>query len=680
MTERDIPKGWSPARAQESEQTILSRSQQFSETHPSGVPATGSTSKSVKPSKNSTSKQTFNGQLQGTPRSSKNLGTLPRWLKSWVLWAFVLTLIPGGIAFMSMAMLLKLPSAPNCPSIFWPLASASVRLHCAQLAASKQTLKDLLQAISLVKALPQDHPLRAQIDHYLEEWSQDILQLANQSFQDGKLEEAIDTAHKIPEDTPAYKLVDEKVAKWRSIWSKAESIYNQAEEEIRQQHWHQAFMLDAELLRIDNKYWMNTKYDELNKLIVRSKEDGDKLAKAESLSKTEIVNNLLQAIELAGSIGQDSYLYQQAKDAIPAFGRKMLELAQKKIDQHDADTAISIVQKIPPIAGLQSEAEDFISLAEAQRSAWLGNVPGLESAISQAQQIDSTRPNYDKAQQLIARWQLEIEDVGHLEKARSLSAGGAIPDLTAAIHEAQVIPATNPRAKEARQEIGHWVAQIQTIEDRPYLDRADQLAFSEDPNSLQAAIAEASQIRRGRALYGEAQSKIANWVGKIQRIEDQPYLDQARSLAQSGDLPAAISAAQRIGPGRSLSSEAQAAIDDWRGQIRAKENWKKAREIALAGTPDALAEAIRLADQIPSSSLLRSDVNVALDQWSQQLLAIARAQSESDINRGIETAKLIPRGTAAYSEAREQIRAWRELLKPKPTPPLFGSPTLNLQQ
>lgn len=680
MRERDISESWSPASAQESEQMTSSRNQRLTETHASGVPATGSTSKSVKSSKTSASEDPFKGQSQGTSRSIKNLESLPRWLKSWVFWAILLTLVPGGIAVVAMSMLLKLPSAPNCPSIFWPLASASVRIHCAQLAASKQTLKDLLQAIALVKQLPQDHPLHGQVEHYIEQWSRDILQLASQSFQDGKLEEAITTARQIPEDVSVHQLVDKKVAKWQSIWSNAEDIYKQAEEQIRQQHWHQAFMLDAELLRIDNKYWASTKYDELNHLIVRNKEDGEKLAKAESLSKSGVVDNLLQAIQLAGSIGQDSYIYQQAKEAIPAYGRKMLELAQNKLDNKDADTAISIVQKIPPSAGLQLESEDFISLAEAQRSAWTGNIPGLESAISQAQQIDSSRPTYEKAQQLIARWQLEIEDVGHLEKAQSLSSGGAISDLTAAINEAQAIPPTNPRAREARQDINQWVAQIQTIEDRPYLDRAEQLALPEDINSLQAAIAEAEQIRRGRALYREAQNKIAIWVGKIQRIQDEPYLEQARELAQSGDLPNAISVAQRITPGRSLSDEAQAAIRDWQGQIRARENWKRAREIALGGTPDALADAIRLADQVPSSSLLRNDVNVAIDQWSQQLLVMARSQGESDIVKAIETAKLIPKGTAAYSEARTQIRAWQELLKPKPEPQLLEPPAIEQQQ
>ncbi|MBW4559742.1 MAG: chromosome segregation ATPase [Mojavia pulchra JT2-VF2] len=685
MTERDIPDSWSQAKARDPDKmTKLPRTQKFGKNRLFGIPATGSNSKSVKQqTQNNSEGLPFNNQTGQTVSPNKISSKLPRWMQNWVLWLVLLTLIPGGIGFLAMSMLLKLPAAPNCPTIFWPLASESVRLHCAQLAASKQTVNDLLQAIGLVKQLPQNHPLRGEADRFLERWSRDILQLADQSFQTGNLDEAIATARKIPDDLPAYQTVEEQINKWQSIWSKGEEIYQQAEDELRQRHWQSAFMLSAKLLRVDNKYWASTKYDELNRLIATAREDGEKLAKAETLAKSGVVDNLLQAIKLAESIGQSSYVYQKAQESIPAFGRKMLELAQTKLDKRDADTALDIVRQIPDNTGLQTQIEDFISLAEAQRSAWIGTVSGLETAISQAQQIDSSRPVYNKAQQLIARWQLEIEDVARLEKARILASQGTVNDLTAAIAQVQLIPSSNPRATEARQELGRWQAEVETIQDRPFLERAEQIALLEDVSSLQAAIAEAGQIRNGRALYPEARRKIRTWTAKIQRIQDQPYLDQARDLAQTGNLPAAISVAQQISSsGRALAGEAQAAINDWQGQIRARETWQKARETALIGTPEALTEAMRLAERVPARNILRMDANVAIDQWSQQLLEIARSQGLSDIYRGIETAKLVPRGSAAYRAAQEQIRTWQQFLNPAPAPepqPFEPLPTITGQ-
>ena len=685
MTERDIPDNWSKDQAGEP----IGLGPNYIENNQTGdTAAIGSHSQSGKKiNKQDGAGLAINNNSEGQPQGiapTFNLNVLiqklPPWTKNWVTWAVILAFIPGSMGFVAISILFKLPSAPNCPQIFWPLASASVRLHCAQLAASKQTINDLLQAITLVKQLPENHPLRGEINRLLEEWSRDILKLADESFQAGNLEEAIATSRKIPTDVKVSELVEEQIQKWQTIWSKAEGIYQEAEQELRQRHWQSAFMLTARLLRVNNKYWSSTKYDQLNNIIVTAREDGDKLYKAEDIAKNQNLDSLLKAIKLAGTIKPDSYLYQKAQELISGFARKMLKLAQAQMKERNADRALEIARQIPPIPELQAEVDDFMVLGEAQRSAFLGTVAGLETAISQAQQIDASRDVYNEAQKLIARWQLEIEDVARLEKARNLASQGTVNDLTAAISEVQLIPGNNPRATEARQEIGRWRGQVETIEDRPYLDRAEQIAINEDVSSLQTAIAELDQVRSGRALYPEARKKIRLWTAKIERIQDQPYLDQANALADSGNLTNAISEAQKIASsGRALSDEAQSSIDGWQEQIRAKDSWQKAKQVAVTGTPEALSEAIQLANRVSSRNSLRLDVNIAIDQWSQQLLEMARSQSEVDVAKAIDTAKLIPRGSSAYTDSREQIRTWRQLMIPKspPSPSVESTPELT---
>jgi len=671
MTERDIPDNWSKDQAGEP----IGLGPNYIENNQTGdTAAIGSHSQSGKKiNKQDGAGLAINNNSEGQPQGiapTFNLNVLiqklPPWTKNWVTWAVILAFIPSSMGFVAISILFKLPSAPNCPQIFWPLASASVRLHCAQLAASKQTINDLLQAITLVKQLPENHPLRGEINRLLEEWSRDILKLADESFQAGNLEEAIATSRKIPTDVKVSELVEEQIQKWQTIWSKAEGIYQEAEQELRQRHWQSAFMLTARLLRVNNKYWASTKYDQLNNIIVTAREDGDKLYKAEDIAKNRNVDSLLKAIKLARTIKPDSYLYQKAQELISGFARKMLKLAQAQMKERNADRALEIARQIPPIPELQVEVDDFMVLGEAQRSAFLGTVAGLETAISQAQQIDASRDVYNEAQKLIARWQLEIEDVARLEKARNLASQGTVNDLTAAISEVELIPGNNPRATEARQEIGRWRGQVETIEDRPYLDRAEQIAISEDVSSLQTAIAELDQVRSGRALYPEARKKIRLWTAKIERIQDQPYLDRANALADSGNLTNAISEAQKIASsGRALSDEAQSSIDGWQEQIRAKDSWQKAKQVAVTGTPEALSEAIQLANRVSSRNSLRLDVNIAIDQWSQQLLEMARSQSEVDVAKAIDTAKLIPRDSSAYTDSRELIRTWRQLMIPK---------------
>jgi len=55
---------------------------------------------------------------------------------------------------------------------------------------------------------------------------------------------------------------------------------------MREQRW-QAFMAAVRLLNINNNYWATTKYDQLNRLIETTRDDGNKLAKAQSLAKEE---------------------------------------------------------------------------------------------------------------------------------------------------------------------------------------------------------------------------------------------------------------------------------------------------------------------------------------------------------------------------------------------------------
>ncbi len=517
-------------------------------------------------------------------------------------------------------------------------------MHCAEVAANKQTLKDLLEAISLVQALPKNHPLRVEINKSVQQWTLDILDLGDRDFQSGKLQGAISIAKKIPQDVPAYQVVEQRIASWKSTWKKAEDTYSEAEAQLPKRNWHEAFMAAVRLLNVGNDYWATTKYEQLNRLIETAKADANSFDKAAALGESGGLNNLLEAIKLAQEIDSSSYSYKDAQALIPKLGKEMLDLAQSALDRKDAAEAISIANQIPNSTNLQLEAKDFIIIAEAWQSAWLDTVPGLEGAIAIAQKVAQDRPLHNKAQELIARWQLEIEDVAHLQRARELAKGGTVGDLTAAIAQAEVVPDNNPRAIEARNEVNRWRTKVEIIEDRPYLNRAEELASVEDVGSLQAAINEASQISKGRALSSEARRKIRSWRQLIEQIEDRPLLDEARSLASIGNLPLAIS--------------------DWEGQINARVNWQESRAIALQGTPESLVKAIAVANRIPNSSPLRYDANLAIAQWSNRILNIAQERGQSDISGAIAIAKLVPLGTEAYPGAQDQIATWERFVNP----------------
>ncbi len=610
------------------------------------------------------------------------------------------------------------------------MASASLRLHCAELAAQQQTGAGYLEAIAIVNALPPDHPLRPRINQSIEDWAGNMLVLGDRLFDEGKLQEAIATAQKIPTNTTAAALVANRIALWRNVWEKAEKIYQETEQLIRQREWTQAFRQSTRLLAIDNPYWTEVKYQELTQLIQTARVDGEALTKAEDLAEWGTVAELLKAISQAEKVKKSSYLYGEAQNLIRKFGRKIIRLAEENLEKGEGyQEAIAIVPKIPPSAQLTKEVEDFIVLAKAYQLAGSDTISGLEAAIAQAQQIDIKRPLYGKAQYLISRWQREIEDVARLEKARNLARGGSVEDLARAVAEISLIPPNNPRYNEATALLDSWNGEIQTIQDRPYLNRAESLALGGDLKDLRSAISEASAIVPGRSLYGEAQEKMSRWQAQIERIEDRPYLDNAQSLAFGGDvlsLRAAINEAQRISPGRALypqaeekiqlwteqlqrledlpyldqarnyanqgdlsraiatagqvasgralSGEANGLIQDWRWQLRAQESLQDAQQIAARGTPEDLAAAINRAEQVPSEHPLRPNAEQQIATWGQQLLSLAQARANYDLPGAIAIAGKIPAYHSLYSTAQSQIATWQSRVLAPPASPSVPPP------
>jgi hypothetical protein len=587
-----------------------------------------------------------------------------RWSKKWQFWLAVSLSVSVGMGFVAVASLLSLTSQSNCSKIFWPTASASDRLFCAEQAASKRTVEDLLLAIELVNALPKDHPLRPRINGQIDRWSQDILGLGNSSFQEGKLSEAIEIARKVPRDVPAYESVEKQVSQWQSIWSDAETLYRTSEDHLRKEEWALAFRQATLLLDSGNTFWESTKYEELIRVIQATRIEANKLVKARNTAADGGLENLVMAIKLASGIDRNSYLSQAAKDAIAEFSKKILELAQKRLLSGDWQQAIAISNRIPDAGNLKEQVKDFNELANATGQATSGTAEGLEKAVAIAQKLNSDRPLYKQARDLVDRWQQEIADVKVLEQASRLAAPGGANDLKAAIAQLQTVPESNPRAAEARSQIDRLSRQVELLEDSPLLEKANDLANSGDPNSLEAAVGQARRIGQGRALYSEAQTKIQAWIDRRQRLQDQPFLDRAQQLAASGNLAGAIEMAGRIRPGRVLYDEARSSIRLWEVQAQGEQGLQNARQAAVPGTADALETAILLARQVPESSSLRWQATEAIDEWSERILAIGLEEATSDLAGAIATLKKIPSGTRVFEEARSQIKIWEESLNP----------------
>lgn len=590
------------------------------------------------------------------------------WKISWQLLSLILAVSFGGIGFLATTVLLRLPSNPSCNKISLFFSSATNRIYCAQLEAEKNEVDSLLKAIALLEELSPNHPLRNEINRYTKEWSEDILKLAEKELNQGKLQEAIAIARKIPNTVENYSIVEETIAQWNEIWEKAEIIQEEIETELRNSQWNKAFLVAVKLLNIDNDYWQTTKYQEIVKNINLAREESKQLDGAYVTLRAGGLDNYLKTIEVASAIPPSSYSYNEANKLIEEAENKITDMVVEFVDNNNWNGLGDLASKIPDQSKLKSQARDWTMIASAGRNANLGTVSGMELAIAEAEQIPSDSKLYTKTRELLQSWIAQKEDLTHLANARDLARTGNIGDLNAAIAKAELVGDDNPLYREARQEIRQWQREIQIQEDKPILAQAQELALGNNVQSWQNAINQASQIKSDRALYTEASDSIREWRRNIERVEDRPILDQAIALSNSNDYQQAINVASRIGRGRALYTESQNEIRRWRREMNAQEDLQRAYQTAQNNDPQSLSTAINIARRIPSTTSIESQSRQAVNRWSEQLLMTARRTagdySLNSIEQAIKIAEMIPSGTSAYNQAREEIRNWRNELTP----------------
>lgn len=602
------------------------------------------------------------------------------WWMAWQLWGLVVVILSGGIGYAATSMLLKLPKTQSCNQVFWPVASASVRLYCAQTYAENKSVKGLLEAIELVAVLPENHPLRPEINRNIERWATSILEVGEQQFQQGELQQAIATAQQIPETVEAHKLVKDKINNWQSVWDEGEKTFAEVEKRLRAAEWNEAFSWAVRLTDNPNQYWATTKYQESIDNINIAQEENASLVKAKDRLTNGNVEDLLVAIEKAKAIKKDSYAYERAQKIVTQAKAKLVANVESLIKKQQWSELLQVTNRIPYSLGMSDRVKEWNILAGAGTSANLDTVYGIEEAISEAKKLKPEAEYYQLAQQLISRWELEIGDIKHLSAARELARVGTIANLNKAIAEVSKIPSSNPRYSEARQEMLTWRREIQTIEDRPILNRAKELAFGNDIDSWRRAISEANLITSNSPLYSEAQNYIRDWRANIERIEDRPILDEAVAFANEENYAAAVEQAGKISPGTALYSEAQGKIKTWRQEIEARQYFQDARMLSASGSPEDLAKAIIVIRQVAEDTSVRPQVADRVTRWSEQILSMARAASNSSLERAIAIAQQVPSGTASYNAAQADIKAWQaELLTPEPEP-LTLPPSFKLEK
>ncbi len=568
----------------------------------------------------------------------------------------------GGVATASAVSLLRIPNLPNCRAIFWPLASASTRLQCAEAYAEQGNVDGLLAAIALVEQLPEDHPLRSDINSRVEEWAEQILTIAENTFQSGDLGGATAIARRIPSHTSAAGLVRDRVEAWEALWDEATDLFDQARAHIEATEFRQAFEVAIRLQVLDNRHWRTTKYEELVTLITQGRQDLEHIGQARTLIDRGTLSALTDALTRLQTIGPDRPLYHQAQPLLRQAGEALLDLAEAALGRGQPQEAEAILAQIPEQAGLGAHLRDFRTLVMAYELAGQGSAVGYSAAVGQLQNIGRDRPLYNRAQALITQWQRQGVGLVQLEQAQQMAVAGTPAALRNAIAEARRLGTDHPQWPEAQRQIDQWQRDLDRQEHGPYLAQARQLAATADRAGWNSAIETAQMVPRTSTLNREAQDLINSWRWELQRLDNGPLLSQARQWAAAGNLAQAIAVASQIPSGQALHREAQDLIATWRQETNDQDQLQRAYQVAQGGTVNSLVQAIDLARSVPERSSRWTEAQGVVNQWSWAILNTAEVEVGRDVARAIQVAQLVPSRTEAHGLAQQRIQEWSALL------------------
>ncbi|MEO0946911.1 MAG: hypothetical protein AAFY11_01950 [Cyanobacteria bacterium J06641_5] len=593
---------------------------------------------------------------------------LSEWL-GWHIWAILGIAMTGGLGLYAFNQLVRLPSLPECESTIWMFAPASKRIYCGQSYADAGTADDLLVAIDLVNVLGSDHPLRDEADKQIAAWTTEILDLGEAEFQAGNFDEALEIADRVPKNIDSRRLVENRKITWQELWNKGTIIVERVTEFTIEAEWQAAEIVASKLANLPNEYWAKERYEATLKQIRAAKEEYERLGFARAaVSEKASTEQLIDALEKALSIEANSLFYERAQELAMQAGKMLVVRGQQAAKREDWSGVLEVASALPGQMGLEEHRQDFKDLGRAGLNAKRGTITTLEASIDAVSYLGKDRPLYDVAQNAIARWELEIEDIRHLTTARNRAGTGRLEDLRAAVAEAGKIAPGNPRRDEAQQEIWRWTARIQTIEDRPILSRARQQAQGGTIRSWKQAISTANRIAPRRTLHGEAQGLVRQWSLNIQRAEDAPILERARALSRGNRLREAIATANQIGRGRILHSEAQGLVRQWGEAIQRAEDQPILDRARALAQSSRLREAISTANQIAAGRILHSEAQGLVRQWGE---AIQRAEDQPILDRAwalaqsnrleeaIATANQVAPGRVLHSQAQGLVNRWR---------------------
>jgi hypothetical protein len=548
-------------------------------------------------------------------------------------WQLICLLVFGLFGCMgtaSLVWLTSLPPQPECQQSNRMSTDAEL-LYCAQLAAESGELPKLVANIDLLNQWGPDHELYREARRLIDKWSARVLSIAQTKLDNDDFKGALGAIRHIPKTSSVYEDAQDTVRRWQQHWRKGAEIYAKAQTAMRQQRWDDASQHILQLTKFDLEYWSDKRASELAQQLGVERQARQTLTQAQKLARSGKPEEVGAAIVAAQRVPNGTFASAEAVTSLKIWSQQLLAQGQRKWEEGNRKAAIAML-KLPPIPNAIPEVKDLdrfgqaYNLIDTSQSTWLptlGQVWNTMEAISAVEQVKADSQFHETAQGYIKDWKVQLKDLVQLQYASLTASLGPHSALQLAVEQAKLISPGHPRRLQAQTLVAYWNQEVESLEDRPLIARAREMAKSGKIDDLRFAMTEAGRVSSGRKLRGEAQDLIFTWQSQIEVIEDQPILNRAYALAEEGKLNEAIDVAAKIGGDRALYAEAQSSIATWDAilirQIQiAQDQPLLDRAYALADQGN-LSGAIDVASQVGYGRALSGEAQGAIDQWATQL-------------------------------------------------------------
>ncbi len=586
------------------------------------------------------SKQISETNVAQPPKGSPHVARVQKafiGVSQWKSWPWIIVLVVSWLTGVSaFRWLSTLPSSPNCKQLA-PTLSQADRLDCADQVARKGDVDSLSSALKLVSAWDKEDPLYVRASDLADEWSKAMLVLARRTMDKGDLKKAVQLANQVPESADSHTEAQALISKWQDNRDKGQKMLEEAREEIKKQDWTQATLRVRSLVELGDQYWQD-RADQLLKEMAIEKEAFKILYRAQNVARSvgkysrRRPDRIAEAIQITSRIDPKRIAHEKGQETIEEWAEDLLELAEYHADRGNLERAIAAAQKIPPNAKAAKKATALIQLGKAEVVAEEDDILSYLQAWALAQQVGAKEIAQTESQDKVDEWEQQIRNFGQLQLAKLFGNVDSIFTYQTAIDHAALVKTDQPQRVEAQTLIAQWTKQIDTYNDRQFISQSRRFAAQKTIPGYRAAIASARKIEIGQPLRIEAQTLVAEWENAIERVEDQPILDEAMAEAQSGNLNEAIRIARKIESGRALYSDARSEIAGWVAQIQTAEDRPILNEAEALARRGSLSRAISKASQIRYGRALYPEARRRISRWAGQrdaILAERRRREEA---------------------------------------------------